>query len=145
VIDENSNFLSISDRKFMHFQGMLFGRHIVNQEGVFWRKTVYDKTGELDVKLKYAMDYDFFLRICKIYSPVKVDNILACHRKHKDQKTTNITAYYQEMNIVREQHRTALGIGKVRFLFNEAIESRKRRLRIFGLKGLYNKEWMDCF
>ncbi|HEY3285447.1 MAG TPA: glycosyltransferase family 2 protein [Armatimonadota bacterium] len=57
------------------------------QPACFWRRSVIERVGALDLDLHYAMDYDFFIRIglqCQVgYLPEP----LACLRVHSDCKT----------------------------------------------------------
>ncbi len=57
------------------------------QPAFFFRKTVFDKTGFLDEKLVYAMDYDFFIRLGLQYRFLYVPEPFANLRMHGSSKT----------------------------------------------------------
>ncbi|HTP42251.1 MAG TPA: glycosyltransferase family 2 protein [Nitrospiria bacterium] len=143
VIDERGELLFVVRRKFMDFRSLFYGCHIVNQEGIFWRRTVHEMIGYVNPTLQYAMDYDLFLRMCLFVKPVWIDEQLACHRKHGDQKTVRRHEYLAELLMIRERYRTAMGIGKASFWINERIERARRRYLLYGLRGVFAEEWMD--
>jgi glycosyltransferase involved in cell wall biosynthesis len=143
VIGEHGELLFVVRRKFMDFRSLFYGCHIVNQEGIFWRRSVHEMIGYLNPALHYAMDYDLFLRMSQFVKPVWKEEKLACHRRHGDQKTTRRHEYLAEVLMIRERYRKAMGIGKMSFWINEHIERVRRRYVLYGVRGLFAEEWMD--
>ena len=64
----------------------LLSRNFISQPAVFFAKEVYRKIGPLARNYHYSMDYDYWLRIGKIYYPLYVDKFLADFRWHKNSK-----------------------------------------------------------
>jgi glycosyltransferase involved in cell wall biosynthesis len=64
-----------------------YGRARWHQPGIFSPVSFIGDLGVLDESLDYALDYDFFCRICSVGDPVYLDRILARARAHKDSKT----------------------------------------------------------
>jgi hypothetical protein len=58
----------------------------ISQPATFWRKKVIDATGEFDESLRYAMDYDYHLRVGRQFKLWALDDILASFRIHPSSK-----------------------------------------------------------
>jgi glycosyltransferase involved in cell wall biosynthesis len=65
----------------------LLVENFIPQPAVFWRRSLGDKAGPLDVKLHYTMDYDLWLRFAKIQPPLLLDFVVANFRVHDKSKT----------------------------------------------------------
>lgn len=59
------------------------------QPASFWTKKIYEKVGELDENLHYAMDYDYYLKILKHGKAKYINEILARFRVIEGQKSQN--------------------------------------------------------
>lgn len=70
-----------------HYQ-MLFIINFISQPATFWKKKLLDdkKIGLFDEKLRYSMDYDFWLRLAKYYPPKILPDYLASYRIHATSK-----------------------------------------------------------
>ena len=64
-----------------------FGYSYIPQMSTFFKKEILDTIGYLNVNLIYSMDHDFFIRVGKNYSFYKIEETLACFRKHSSSKT----------------------------------------------------------
>lgn len=88
IIDENdrpirgaiSSYKSWVSRRYSRRR--LVGRNFIPQPAVFFRRDLFDEAGPLDASLRYAMDYDLWLRFAKIAQPVFVPRTLAGFRWH---------------------------------------------------------------
>lgn len=58
------------------------------QPSTFWRKEVVKKIGLFDTSLKYAFDYDFWLRLSKNFQLYKLTTPLSAFRIHSQAKGT---------------------------------------------------------
>ena len=65
------------------FQPLLAG--YLQQESMFWRKSLWDKAGGLDLKYKYAADFDLWTRFARHADLVSVSLPLASFRKRPGQ------------------------------------------------------------
>lgn len=90
LITQNSDWIcdvyppQWSEWKFIH------GRFVPLQPTVFWRRKVYEAVGDLDEKLHYCMDVDFFSRIVlKNFKFQRIDFMLGGFRVHDESKTQN--------------------------------------------------------
>lgn len=59
----------------------------ISQPATFFRRAFLDRTGALDETLRYAMDYDLWLRFGRVEAPAFVDEDLAAFRFYVDAKT----------------------------------------------------------
>jgi glycosyltransferase involved in cell wall biosynthesis len=63
-----------------------------NQPSSFWRKRAYDQVGGFNRSLRFAFDYDLFLRLARHSSPLRTRKILAAFRNHQASKTSTMPA-----------------------------------------------------
>lgn len=73
-------------RRF-RYETLLFHDYL-GQPAVFYRREVLDKIGLLDESLKYAMDWDFFLRMKRSCEMRHINRFLAGYRLHEAAKTS---------------------------------------------------------
>jgi glycosyltransferase involved in cell wall biosynthesis len=57
------------------------------QPGVFFSRELYQRLGQLDQTLQYALDYDYFLRAALHYPFHRLPEVLATYRLHHASKT----------------------------------------------------------
>jgi glycosyltransferase involved in cell wall biosynthesis len=87
----------------------------------FLRRAVWERYGGLDVGLRMAMDYDFFLRWVPETEAVRVDATLAFFRRHEGSLTTDINwRVVREVGRVRRRHGGYASLDTARpILWNE--------------------------
>lgn len=75
----------------------------VPQETMFWRRRVWDKIGNFDTSLHYALDWEFMLRAQDAgFKFARAPRFIACFRVHDQQKTTsNYDIGRKEMRALR--------------------------------------------
>lgn len=93
MIDENDNI--INELRFTPFSLLthLYEGMSISNQSSFWKKTVFDKIGMMNLQFQFSMDFEFFLR-------AKLNNInfkfihehLGSFRIHTESKTTSIFA-----------------------------------------------------
>ena len=59
----------------------------VAQPSAFWRREVLETVGYLNIEEKLAFDYDWWLRLGKVYKAGFINDYLACWRSHKTSET----------------------------------------------------------
>lgn len=70
----------------------------VCQPAAFLLREAYANAGMIDVNMHFALDYDLWIRVAKIYGVRKVDEYLATSRMHMDNKTlSSRRKVYQEI------------------------------------------------
>jgi glycosyltransferase involved in cell wall biosynthesis len=87
LVDRNGRPIG---RQGAPFQPRRFGFTLqtVPQPSVFMRRSAWEEAGALDVALRYAMDYDLFLRVFRRHPPGYIPRALAAATVHPMAKTT---------------------------------------------------------
>lgn len=90
----------------------LLSSNFVSQPATFFRRDLLEEAGPLDESLRYAMDYDLWLRFARIAQPAFVPRPLASFRWHPSSITG---AQYRRgaWECVRIARRRARGPGEV--------------------------------
>ena len=93
---ETCGFDRASFRKGFNLTGAGWPADIfIQQESTFWRRSLWEKAGsKLDASLRYAGDFELWLRFFDYAELYAVDVPLAGFRKHSDQKTSKAFASY---------------------------------------------------
>lgn len=65
----------------------LLRENFISQPAVFFRKDWFERAGGLDITLKYAMDYDLWLRFSNLGEPGYIDRELSAFRRHGSSKS----------------------------------------------------------
>ena len=60
----------------------------LNHPSTFYRKSLFDEVGSIDISLHYAMDYDFYLRASLRHEFHDIDLLTTRMRVHPDAKTS---------------------------------------------------------
>ncbi len=82
--------------------------NFLGQPSVFWRLRVRQKFGGFDAGLKYCMDHEYWLRICKASDWHYLQEPLATCRLHLDSKTSSqLVAMWEEAAVMGERY----GVG----------------------------------
>lgn len=86
----------------------LLSKDFISQPAVFFTKRVFEEVGSLDLDLEYTMDYDYWLRIGKRYSPLYINRFLADFRWHGESKNSrNYKRSAHEAYLVAKKHATS--------------------------------------
>ncbi len=101
----------------MSYEDWIYQTYSVFQGSVFFSHDAYVKVGGINTNLMYAMEYDLFFKIAKIFPTTHVPYFLACFRDQPRSKTNNISFIGEE-----ELRRVVLEI--------EGIDVRTLRYRI---------------
>jgi len=93
-IDENDREIRRAITRYKLFESKrysykrLLSKDFISQPAVFFTRNVYQEMGPLDLNCHYSMDYDYWLRIGKKYSPVYINKFLANFRWQKGSKNS---------------------------------------------------------
>jgi len=95
-IDENNQVLSYSCGWVPDLRtATLFGGWSPLQDACFWRRGIYDRIGGIDRALKFAADYDLFLRMASAGRTGYVPFTFSAFRRHAGQKSISGSSAYQ--------------------------------------------------
>lgn len=113
-IDENDHEIRRLITRYKMFESRryslrrLLSKDFISQPAVFFTKRVFQETGPLDLDLEYTMDYDYWLRIGKRYSPLYINRFLADFRWHGESKNSrNYKRSAHEAYLVAKKHATS--------------------------------------
>lgn len=133
-IDEASRVLSFSRGWVPDLRmATLFGTWSPLQDACFWRRSLYEKIGGIDRSLKFAADYDLFLRMALAGRTSYVPTAFSAFRRHAGQKSISGAEPYQVERLqVRARELDALQSSALRKMlyigFNRVAMSMRSRL-----------------
>jgi glycosyltransferase involved in cell wall biosynthesis len=79
--------------------------NFIPHPATFVRKSLLDRAGSFDEGIKYAMDYDLWLRLGRLSEPVQLDEHLAVFRRHGGSlSTANRMASFEDDFAVRMKY-----------------------------------------
>lgn len=94
-IDEQGRVIGLSRAEVASLRNyMLYGGWTPLQDACFWRRTLYERVGGIDPTLKYASDYDLFLRFSMTGVCRYVSQVFSAFRRHEGQKSIEGSAAY---------------------------------------------------
>ncbi len=87
-------------------QGRMIQRgEYIPQPAAFWKRTAAAAVGEFDAALRYAMDYDYFIRLGRYAPGHRLDAELACFRLQPASKTiSSEEKHWRETLMVSERY-----------------------------------------
>ena len=113
-IDENDREIRKLITKYKIFESKrysykrLLSKDFISQPAVFFTRNVYQEVGPLDLTCHYSMDYDYWLRIGKKYSPLYIDKFLANFRWQSGSKNSgNFKKAAFETYLTAKRHATS--------------------------------------
>ena len=114
-IDEKSRVIRYS-RGFVKdlAASMLYGGWTPLQDACFWTRAIYNRVGGIDPKLRFAADYDLFLRMARAGRVRHVPLAFSAFRRHPGQKSiSSANAYASEREQVRRREINGAGEGTI--------------------------------
>lgn len=106
--------------------GDLLNKHILFQDGVFFRRSAYQAVGGLRRDLALAGDYDLWLRLSEQFKFIRRPGHVSCFRVRQGQLSENMERYYQEVDLsCNDFLATASHFQKLRW----QLQSKYRSLR----------------
>jgi len=86
---------------------------LIPQETCFWRRSLFEKCGNIDPTLRFAMDYDLFVRFMQKGRMVRVNRFLGVFRKHDEAKTSQLLETVGRQEIAEVWRRYGLSKTKI--------------------------------
>jgi glycosyltransferase involved in cell wall biosynthesis len=130
-MDEDNRILSYSRGWVPDLRmAMLYGGWSPLQDACFWRRGFYEAIGGLDRTLRYAADYDLFLRMAVMGRTRYVPTTFSAFRRHSGQMSiSGASAYDVERMRVRATLIDADGSASVRKVLNRGLHRAAMSLR----------------
>jgi len=112
----------------MSYEDWIYQTYSVFQGSVFFSHDTYLKVGGININLLYAMEYDLFFKIAKIFPTTYIPHFLACFRDQPKSKTNNIsfTGEQEFRKVVLEIEN--LDTQKLRYRALVSLRRSRRRL-----------------
>ncbi len=88
-IDGKSKVIRISNGRAENLFPMILSGWTPLQDACFWRKSLYDRVGGINPKIRYAADYDLFLRMSYVGKCQYQPYVFSAFRQH-DCQTSQI-------------------------------------------------------
>jgi len=130
---------------------LVIGESLVNQPGTFWRRLAMERAGLLDESLRYAMDYEYWMRIAMNGGRfLRLDEIVARFRLSGFSKTVGQTAAMAvEQYTVLERLLAREDLDEVLGFSQEQVRKRARKARsviaLHAAHGYFKaRQWMDA-
>ncbi len=110
LIDDAGRVLQVTNGHAADLRAMmLYAGWTPLQESCFWTRDVYERVGGIDPAVKYAADYDFFLRVSMTGRCQYLPAVFGAFRRHEGQLSMAKTALYKaERERCRARELTAL-------------------------------------
>lgn len=89
-VSHTSNIISAYKRILMKMYSPFLLKitdSMLPQPSTFWSRSAYEKVGSFNIKYNYVMDYDYWLRMSRIFSPSIIPAKLSGFRIHSDSKS----------------------------------------------------------
>ena len=105
--------------------------NFIGHPSVLVERALFNQCGGFDTGLKYAMDYDLWLRLASLAEPVYLGYEVAAFRRHAGSlSTAQADKAFAEDHLVRRRH---VGRNPFSVLFHELVY--RRRLKRRGAVG----------
>jgi len=104
-IDEAGQVISYSSGyvKSLH-NAMLYGGWTPLQDACFWRRSAYERICGINRNIRYAADYEFFLRFSATHQCRYVPIAFSAFRRHASQKSiSGAEKYHEERETYRQR------------------------------------------
>jgi glycosyltransferase involved in cell wall biosynthesis len=90
-------------------QGRYDGRTLpfLQQEGTFWRASLWQKTGGLNAQLRLAGDWDLWRRFAEFNELITMRAVLGFHRRLQGQLSEDRDGYYREIDRIIDEQKSA--------------------------------------
>jgi hypothetical protein len=122
----------------------LYNLHLyLPQESTFFRREAYMAVGGVDPDLRYAMDYDLWLKLARFGPPLFVDAHVGIFRVLNGQKSSDVAAYQAEEELVKQRYASGFDVyspvrRQQRMLMIRAARL-ARRIRLDGMTGVWGQ------
>lgn len=108
--------------------------NFIPHPATFVRKSLFDRAGSFDETIKYAMDYDLWLRLGRLADPVQLDEHLAVFRRHTGSlSTANRMASLEDDFRIRMQY-AGNRLWTIAYHWAHYLVRRRRLARALGAR-----------
>jgi len=95
-VDENSRLIQITSAEIKNLAEMMFyGGWTPLQDACFWSSELYQRVGGINPAIRYAADYDLFLRMAMAGQCVYTPHVFSAFRRHEGQTSERYKVAYR--------------------------------------------------
>jgi len=102
-----------------HIKSNIGNSNFLAGGSTMWTRSVFDKIGYFDPKLRVGQDYNYWIRILKYFDICIVEKVLYFHRQHDGSHRRYTNTYRDENNRVVDYHK----LSQTRAINNPIIKS----------------------
>jgi glycosyltransferase involved in cell wall biosynthesis len=96
-IDEHSKLIQITNGQIDHLgEMMLYGGWTPLQDACFWKTDLYNQIGGMNHEIRYAADYDLFLRMAIQGRCFYTPHVFSAFRRHEGQTSERYREAYKK-------------------------------------------------
>jgi glycosyltransferase involved in cell wall biosynthesis len=96
LINDEKIIIQVTNGQVLDLKNlMLFAGWTPPQDACFWRSEIYNRIGGLNINLRYAADFDLFLRMAIHGRYQPIDHIFSVFRAHSGQKSVQFNEGYE--------------------------------------------------
>lgn len=107
-VDEEGRVLQVSDGHVRDLRDMmLYGGWTPLQDACFWKRSLYEQVGGLNPDVRYAADYDLFLRMSMSGICTYVPKVFSAFRRHDGQTSRLHEVAYRRESLTIRKHLAA--------------------------------------
>jgi glycosyltransferase involved in cell wall biosynthesis len=104
-VDESGRLLQVSDGAVDDLRNMmLYGGWTPLQDACFWKRSLYEKVGGLNAGVRYAADFDLFLRMSLAGTCTYVPKVFSAFRRHDGQTSRLHELAYRKESLAIRTH-----------------------------------------
>lgn len=90
LIDAQDNVIAHKRQPEFNLGVVKYAFLTIPQMSAFWTRNLYLRSGGVDPSLRFAMDYDLFVKLGSLSAAVHLPGVIGRFRIHKDSKTANM-------------------------------------------------------
>lgn len=142
-VNERGELLYDTQLKEDYSLTRLLRRNLIGHPATFIRRELFSEVGEFDTALRYAMDYDLWLRIALHYPVLPLPSLLATFRVHAESLSSRelLQAFAEEYQIRQRFRSEYVAFGR----FSDLLRYHRDRLAIqLGLNNLRKRLLQKC-
>ncbi len=135
-LDEKGNLYfattkTVTFPQYVIKRGWMDGRRVgcVQQESSFWRRSLYESVGGINIDYKLAGDYALWRKFAQKEKLYSLNTILAAFRIHSGQKSGNRMAYCDEAHVLSSMQKTLMRLKFYRIM-NYLLKCKQKILDI---------------
>lgn len=113
-VDEAGRVLQVSNGYVRDLLDMmLYGGWTPLQDACFWKRSLYELVGGLNADVRYAADYDLFLRMSMSGTCTYVPKVFSAFRRHDGQTSRLHEVAYRQESLAIRKHLAEARAGTV--------------------------------